>query len=63
LNGITRLVNRRGQTLGILISKKVLDTIEEDLEAQSPRFLASLDASRRSGRVSAKIVKRKARLP
>ena len=35
---------------------------KEGLEAKSPKFLASLDASRRSGRVSAKAVKRKAGL-
>ena len=62
LHGITRLVDPRGHTLGIVIDKKTLDEIEEDLEAQSPRFRASLDASRRSGRVSAKTVKRKAGL-
>ena len=62
LRGITRLVDTRGHTLGVVIDKKTLDAIEEDLEAQSPRFLATLNASRRSGRVSGKTVKRRAGL-
>ena len=44
------------------IDKKTLEELEEDLEAKSPKFLASLKASRNSGRVSAKAVKRKAGL-
>ena len=35
---------------------------KEDLEAKTSKFLKSLDASRKSGRVSAKAVKRKAGL-
>ena len=62
LHGITRLIDLRGNTLGIVIDKQTLDEIEEDLEAQHPAFLASLDASRKSGRVSANVVKRKAGL-
>ena len=60
--GVTRFVDARGHTLGLVIDRKTLDEIEEDLEARTPEFLASLDASRKSGRVSAAAVKRKARL-
>ena len=60
--GITRFVDARGRTLGIVIDKKTLDEIEEDLAVRSPAFLASLEASRKSGRVSADVVKRNARL-
>jgi len=60
--GITRLIDPRGNTLGIVIDKQTLDALDEDLAAQSPKFLASLDASRKSGRVSAKAVKRRAGL-
>ena len=61
-HGVTRFVDSRGRTLGIVIDKKTLDEIEEDLASSTPEFLASLDASRKSGRVSAATVKRKARL-
>ena len=40
----------------------LLDLAMEELEAQNPRFLSSLEAARKSGRVSASAVKRKARL-
>ncbi len=40
----------------------LLDLAIEELEAQNPAFLSSLEASRKSGRVSATAVKRKARL-
>ena len=62
LNGIIRLVDSKGNTLAVVLDKKTLDELEEDLEAQTPEFLISLDRSRASGRVSAKEVKRKARL-
>ena len=51
LGGIVRLVDSRGETLGLVLDKSTLDDIEEELEASSPEFLASLEASRRSGRV------------
>ncbi len=61
-HGITRFVDAKGQTLGLVIDRKTLDEIEEDLEARTPEFLASLEASRKSGRVSAATVKQKTRL-
>ena len=60
--GITRFVDARGRTLGLVIDKETLDDIEEDLASRTPAFLESLAASRKSGRVSANAVKRKARL-
>lgn len=70
------IVNKRGKPTAVVLSivdyrkvahllqidKKSLEELEEDLEARSPRFLASLEASRKSGRVSAHAVKRKTRL-
>ena len=41
--------------------QKVLDGLE-DLETQNPKFIASVEASRKSGRVSSKVVKRNAGL-
>ena len=35
------------------------EKVEEDLEASTPAFLASLEASRRSGRVSGAAIKKR----
>ena len=70
------IVNKRGKPTAVVLSivdyrklvhllridKKTLEELEEDLETKSPKFLASLEASRNSGRVSATAVKRKAGL-
>jgi len=60
LKGIVRLVDKKGNTLGLVLDKKTIDEIEEEVEASSPEFLASLDKSRKSGRISGKKVKKKA---
>ena len=60
LSGIVRLVDKRGNTLGMVLDKETMDEIEEEVESSSPEFLASLEISRRSGRVSGKEVKKKA---
>lgn len=62
LKGITRLVDRKGGTLGLIIAKAALEELEEELEAQNPEFLSSLEESRKSGRVPGKEVKKKAGL-
>ncbi|RLD17948.1 MAG: hypothetical protein DRI36_02610 [Caldiserica bacterium] len=62
IKGIIRLVDKKGRTLGIILDKRTLDEIEEDIEATSPEFLNFLQKSRKSGRVSGKSVKRKAGL-
>jgi hypothetical protein len=59
LNGIVRLVDGKGHTLGIVLDKEVMDEIEEEMEASDPDFLASLETSRRSGRVPGAEVKKK----
>jgi len=59
LEGIVRLVDEKGRTLGLVLDKETLDAVEEELEASSPAFLDSLEASRRSGRVSGKEVKKR----
>lgn len=62
LRGIVRLVNKKGETLGLLLDRETLEEIEEEAEASNPEFLAALEASRRSGRVSGIEVKKKAGL-
>lgn len=57
--GIVRLVDNKGRTLGLVLDKETIDEIEEDIESSSPEFLASLERSRRSGRVSGEEVKKR----
>lgn len=59
LAGVVRLMDKKGNTVGLIIGKETLDDIQEDIEASNPDFLASLDASRRSGRVSGAEVRKK----
>ena len=59
LKGIVRLVDEKGNTLGIVLGRETLEEIEEETEASSPEFLALLEKSRASGRVSGGAVKRK----
>ena len=62
LLGIVRLVDNRGKTLGLVLNRGALEEIEEELEASAPEFLSSLEASRRTGRVPGKEVKRRSGL-
>lgn len=62
LKGIVRLVDKKGVTLGLVLDKKTIEEIEEEIESSSPEFLASLEESRKSGRVSGQEVKKKAGL-
>ena len=62
LDSIVRLVDTKGNTVGLVLDKRTLEELEEELEAQNPEFLASLEESRKSGRVSGKEVKKKAGL-
>ena len=59
LKGVVRLVDPKGNTLGLVMDKETLDDIEEEMAAASPAFLARIEKSRKSGRVtSEKIEKR-----
>lgn len=62
LKGIVRLVDQDGKTLGLVLDKETLEELEEEVEASAPAFLASLEASRRSGRVAGKEVRKKSGL-
>ena len=60
LERVVRIVDKKGVTLGLVLDKQTLEELEEELEASNPEFIASLEASRKSGRVSGKEVKKKA---
>ena len=59
LHGIVRLIDKGGRSLGIVLSADTLEDIAEDFEAASPKFLASLEKSRHSGRVGSAVVKKR----
>ena len=60
LERVVRIVDKKGVTLGLVLDKQTLEELEEELEASNPKFLASLEVSRKTGRVSGKEVKKKA---
>jgi hypothetical protein len=62
LKGIVRLVDKDGNTLGLVLDRRTLEEIEEELAASSSEFLASLAESRKSGRIPGNDVKKKAGL-
>ena len=59
LKGVVRLVDSEGRTLGVVLDREFLEDLEEDIEASDPAFIASLEASRRSGIVSSKEIKKR----
>jgi hypothetical protein len=59
LDRIVRLVDAKGNTLGLLLDKGTLEEIEEDLESQKGSLIKTLEKSRGSGRISGKKVKKK----
>lgn len=59
LKGIIRLVDEKGNTMGLVLDKEILEELEEDAESQNPAFLSSLEESRKSGRVPGKSIKKK----
>ncbi len=62
LDGITRIVDEHGDTRALLLGKSSIEELEEDIASINPDFLASIDKSRRSDRVSGDAVKVKAGL-
>jgi hypothetical protein len=59
LKGVVRVVDKKARSVGLFLDAEALDELLEDIEASSPAFLASLERSRRSGRVSAKAIERR----
>ena len=62
LQSVVRVVDKKGDTLGLILDKQTLEELGEESEASNPDFLASLEKSRKSGIVSGKEVKKKAGL-
>ena len=60
--GVVRLVNQKGQTLALVLDRETIAEIEEGFEAANPKFITSLNKSRRSGRVAASEIKKKLKM-
>lgn len=58
LKGIVRVMDN-GSSLGVFLDTELADALLEDIEASSPEFAAKIEASRRSGRVSAEEIERR----
>lgn len=55
LKGAVRVTDN-GTSLGLFLDTELADALLEDIEASSPEFAAKIEASRKSGRVSAEEV-------
>ncbi|OGC06227.1 hypothetical protein A2230_03085 [candidate division WOR-1 bacterium RIFOXYA2_FULL_36_21] len=62
IKGITRLVDKKGNTLGLLLDNKILEELEDDIDSQGDDFVKSLKESRISGKVKSSVVKKKSGL-
>lgn len=51
LKGITKLVNKHGATIGVVLDEEVWSELVEYLEFGTPAFWEEIENSRRSGRV------------
>jgi hypothetical protein len=56
---VVRLVDTKGNTIGLLLDKETLEEMGEEVDALAPSFLSSLEHSRKSGRIAGVKVKRK----
>ena len=59
LQGVVRVVDKKGTTLGLVLDKQTLEELEEELESLSPEFWKEIELSRKSGRVSSKEIERR----
>lgn len=59
LEGITKLVDKKGQMIAMVLDKEVWEDFLEHFEYSDPKFWEELEASRKSGRVSSKSIERR----
>ena len=59
LDGVVRLVDKKGNTLAVVLDKDAWTDFLEYLEYQSPEFWQEIEESRKSGRVSSKEIKKR----
>jgi len=59
LDGVVRLVDKKGNTLAVVLDKDAWTDFLEYLEYQSPEFWQEIKSSRKSGRVSSKAIEKR----
>ena len=59
LEGVVRLVDRKGHMLAMVLDKEVWDEFLEYLEYSAPKFWEEIETSRKSGRVSSKAIEKR----
>ena len=59
LEGITRLVDKNGHMIAVVLDKNVWAEFLEYLEYSDPKFRDEIEASRKSGRVPSREIERR----
>lgn len=59
LEGVVRLVDRKGRILAVVLDREAWMDLLEYLEYSNPDFWEEVESSRKSGRVSAKEIERR----
>ena len=59
LEGIVRLVDKKGRMLAMVLDKEVWNEFLEYLEYSDPKFWKEIEVSRKSGRVSSQAIERR----
>ena len=59
LKGVTRLVDKKGHMLAVVLNKEVWEDFLEFMEYEDPKFWKDIEASRKSGRVSSQAIERR----
>ena len=59
LEGVVRLVDKKGHMLAVVLDKQAWADFLEYLEYSSPEFWNEIELSRKSGRVSSKLIERR----
>jgi len=61
LKGVLRIVDK-GETYGLFLDKEAMEELLEGLEYSSPEFWEEIEKSRKSGRVSGKVIEKELKL-
>lgn len=59
LQGVVRLVDKKGNMLAMVLDKEVWMDLLEFFEYSTPEFWEEIEESRKSGRVSSKTIKKR----
>ena len=59
LEGVTRIVDKKGHMLAVVFDKEVWSDFQEYLKYSDPKFWEEIELSRKSGRVSAEAIEKR----